>query len=500
MVLPGRVVGRYEILRELGRGMMGVVYEAQDTALGRTIALKTINLAFVTVPAEREGFERRFATEARIAGRLSHPGIVTVHDVGRDAANGLLFIAFERLPGETLAALISRGARLPWRQSLEIIRQVAEALQHAHEQGVIHRDIKPANIMVLPTGQPKVMDFGIAKVEAAHLTAAGQFFGTPLYMSPEQAMSQTLDARSDVFSLGSVAYTLLTGRQAFEAESVVRILERVVHHDPLPPTILDPSLPSDVDYLIARALSKSPSDRHPQARHLVEDIEDILDGRAPRHRVGWVPSPPPPPSDEEPTLVARLGPAAFMPTITVEPPMPGEVPSPALAPAGRTVSVRSVPRRTQGLLVVLALAAGGLVWSRASTGTAPPAPAPSPLAAPAAPTPTPTPVPADARVVVDFEHPLASGRLRVWLDDKELVVENVKGQVTRNLVLFKLKGGVLTEVLDVSPGQHRFRVEVSWDDQRRTQDIFGRFAPGQTYRLEIRLGRVKKDLSLNWTR
>ena len=502
MALPGRVVGRYEILRELGRGMMGVVYEAQDKALGRTIALKTINLTFVTVPADREGFERRFATEARIAGRLSHPGIVTVHDVGRDVANGLLFIAFERLPGETLAALISRGARLPWRQSLEIIRQVAEALQHAHEQGVIHRDIKPANIMVLPTGQPKVMDFGIAKVEAAHLTAAGQFFGTPLYMSPEQAMSQKLDARSDVFSLGSVAYTLLTGRQAFEAESVVKILERVVHHDPLPPTTLDPALPPDVDYLIARALAKSPSDRYRQAQHLVEDIEDVVAGRTPRHGAGWVPSPPPPPSDEEPALVARLGPAAFMPTITVEPPQRGEIFPPALLPAGRAAPTRRVPRRTQALLVVLALAVGGLVWSRGSIGTAPAAPAPSPLAAPAAPpTPTPTPVPADARVVVDFEHPLASARLRVWLDEKELVVgENVKGQVTRNLVLFKLKGGVLTEVLDVSPGRHRFRVEVTWDDQRRTQDIFGTFAPGETYRLEVRLGRVKKDLSLRWRR
>jgi serine/threonine-protein kinase len=214
--------------------MMGVVYEARDPSLGRTIALKTIGAALGASTADREAFERRFAAEARIAAQLSHPGIVVVHDVGRDEASGLLFIALERLPGETLASLMGRGVRLPWSQSLGIVRHVAEALQHAHEHGVIHRDIKPANIMLLPSGQPKVMDFGLAKVDSAHLTAAGQFFGTPLYMSPEQVLCEKVDARSDVFSLGSVAYALLTGRQAFEGDSVARILARVLHQDRSP--------------------------------------------------------------------------------------------------------------------------------------------------------------------------------------------------------------------------------------------------------------------------
>jgi eukaryotic-like serine/threonine-protein kinase len=516
-----RTIGRYEILGELGRGMMGVVYEAHDPALGRTIALKTINPTYVAGPADREEFERRFVAEARTAGRLSHPGIVVVHDVGRDEEDGLLFIAFERLSGAPLATVFGRGTRLPWRESLAITRQVAEALQHAHEQGVIHRDVKPANIMLLPSGQPKVMDFGIAKVEAAHLTAAGQFFGTPLYMSPEQALSQKVDARTDVFSLGAVAYALLTGRQDFEGESVVKILGRVVYQDPLPPTSLDATLPADVDYLLARALAKNPDDRYREARELAGDIEDILDGRPPRHRAGWTPPPPIPHTDIEPTLVAALGPGAFMPTITVGPGFgSGELapPLPAVLRA-RPRGILRLPARTLALLGALLLALAGLASSRgwfspaphpqtppSLSPEAPPpaalAPSPAPSILPAVPEPKAAAdsVPPPARVVVDVEHPLESGRLRMWLDDEELLVDRLKGEVTTNLVLFKLRSGVLTEVLDLGPGRHRFRVEVSWNDQVRTEEIPARFLPGETYRLEVRLGRMKKDLSLRWTR
>jgi serine/threonine protein kinase len=506
-----RTIGRYEILRELGRGMMGVVYEAHDPALGRVVALKTINPTYVTAPADREDFERRFAAEARIAAQLSHPGIVVVHDVGRDEGGGLLFIAFERLAGESLAALMGRGTRLPWREALEITRRVAVALQHAHERGVIHRDIKPANIILPPSGEPKVLDFGIAKVQSVHLTAAGQFFGTPLYMSPEQALSERVDARSDIFSLGSVAYALLSGRQAFEAESVLKILGRVVHQSPPPPSSLEPSLPPDVDYVVARALAKSRRDRYPEARHMAEDIEDVLDGRTPRHRATWIPPPPTLPPEKEATLVAELGPAAFMPTITVGPGPGSSEPTPplppVLMPARKSLNPR-LPPRTWGLLLTLSLALAVLVFGRRATTPSGQAPSPTPLTTapsslPAVPAPspaTPTPVAPPARVVVDFEHPLESGRLRLWLDGQEILVERVRGEVTRDLVLFKLTSGVLTEVLDVGPGGHQVRVEVGWDDQRRTRDIAGRFRSGETYRLEVRLGRLKKELSLRWTR
>src|SRR5438034_3820340 len=212
--------------------MMGVVHEAFDPALGRAIALKVIHLAFPVTPEESAAFEQRFLTEARIAGRLSHPGIVVVHDAGRDADTGTLFIAMEYLEGRTLSQS-SPEPPLDWREVFRVGGRLAEALQHAHAGGVIHRDIKPANIMVLASGDPKIMDFGIAKVETARmkLTATGQSFGTPLYMSPEQALGQEVDRRTDLFSLGAILYWLVTGRLAFGAESMMAIIGKVLRSE-----------------------------------------------------------------------------------------------------------------------------------------------------------------------------------------------------------------------------------------------------------------------------
>jgi serine/threonine-protein kinase len=290
--LPSRV-GRYEIRRELGRGMMGVVYEAHDPSLRRSVALKVVRLVFAVTEADKANFEKRFLSEARIAGQLSHPGIVIAHDVGRDPATGLVYLAFEMLQGRTLAEMTADGARLPWEQAFEIAVSVAQALHYAHGQGIVHRDVKPANIMLLPTGEPKVMDFGLAKVGmSSDLTGAGQSVGTPLFMSPEQVQGQKLDGRSDLFSLGSVLYTLLTGTRAFAAENVTRIMRRVADDDPPPATTLVRGLPEATDYLLARALAKEPDHRYPDGRTLAEDFEDVLHGRAPRHRAGWTPPPP----------------------------------------------------------------------------------------------------------------------------------------------------------------------------------------------------------------
>jgi serine/threonine-protein kinase len=162
-----RTIGRFEILRELGRGMTGVVFEARDPALSRTVALKTISPAGAAPPEEQETFTRRFESEARIAGRLSHPNIVVVHDVGQDPETETLYIALERLPGETLGALVQKGVHLPWRQALDVGAQLADALEHAHDHGVVHRDIKPANVMLCRYGRDvdfvKLLDFGMVK-------------------------------------------------------------------------------------------------------------------------------------------------------------------------------------------------------------------------------------------------------------------------------------------------------------------------------------------------
>jgi hypothetical protein len=283
-------IGRYEIRRELGRGTMGVVYEAWDPALGRTIALKMVG-AFSLSRTEREAYERRFQTEARAAAGLSHPGIVVVHDVGRDAASGLLFMALEYLDGETLADRLASGRRFEWREALRITARVAEALHHAHGLGVVHRDVKPANVMILRSGEPKVLDFGIARVDAGHLTTPGELFGTPLYMSPEQALGQPVDARSDLFSLGTIAYALLTDQCPFAGPSVPAIMARVAHRGAPPPSELVPGLPRDVDDVLARAMAKSRDDRYSSGRMMAEDIDDVLGGRPPRHRAAWTPTP-----------------------------------------------------------------------------------------------------------------------------------------------------------------------------------------------------------------
>jgi serine/threonine protein kinase len=285
-----RSIGRYEIRKELGRGTMGVVYEAWDPVLDRTVALKTIGAQSLS-RAERKTYEKRFLTEARAAARLSHPGIVVVHDVGRDSDRGLLYMALERLEGETLADLIASGRRVDWREALRITGRVAAALHHAHTQGVVHRDVKPANIMVLRSGEPKIMDFGIARVDAGHLTTPGELFGTPLYMAPEQALGRPVDARADLFSLGTIAYTLLTGRAPFAAPSVPAILARVAHRSAPPPSELVPGLPPAVDDVLARAMAKAPEDRYPTGQMMEEDVQDVQAGRPPRHRAAWKPTP-----------------------------------------------------------------------------------------------------------------------------------------------------------------------------------------------------------------
>ncbi len=323
MVALPEKIGRYEIRHELGRGMMGVVYEAHDPALTRTVALKTINPSFAASAEGRDAFERRFETEARAAGRLNHPNIVVVHDVGRDEDTGILYIALERLQGEPLSALIRKGERLPWKEVLDIGRQVADALEHLHAEGVVHRDIKPANVMRLPpvSGREyrpvKLMDFGIAKVDTTKLTAAGQFFGTPLYMAPEQAANETVDARCDLFSLGTVLYALLTGREAFAANNVMATLQRVTTEDPDPPSVVDPTLPKDLDDVLARCLAKDPDDRYPDARHLSDDLTDVMEGRRPRNREGWTSPPRRAPATIAGPLESLL--ETVSPTLTVDP-------------------------------------------------------------------------------------------------------------------------------------------------------------------------------------
>jgi serine/threonine-protein kinase len=311
--LPEKI-GRYEIRSEIGSGPMGVVYEAFDPEMQRIVAVKTVAIPTGLMPRDRESFESRFFTEARIAARLSHPGIAIVHDVGRAPETGLLYMVLERLTGSTLAALLQES-RLAWRMALHIAAGVADALGHAHGEGVIHGDIKPENVMVLLDGDAKLMDFGIAKIERARirLTMSGQHFGTPLYMSPEDALGLAVDQRIDLFALGAVLYQSLTGRPAFGADTLGKIVGKVVLEEPAPASTIVSGLPSDTDYVLARALAKDRDHRYHDGREMAAAIMDVLAGQPPRHRAAWAPPPPGAPPQATESQIQGLKKGAFLP-------------------------------------------------------------------------------------------------------------------------------------------------------------------------------------------
>ena len=232
-------ISRYVIQGELGRGAMGAVYEAVDPVIGRTVAVKVL-LSNMADEEEAKSLEDRLFREASSAGRLAHPGIVTVYDVGKEGE--MAFIAMERVEGPTLQEL-TKNRRLDRQQALDIIRQAAAALDYAHGEGIIHRDIKPANIMLHKGTQAKIADFGIAKVSTmSQLTLAGTILGTPSYMSPEQIQNFPLSGRSDQFSLVVVAYELLTGKKPFDRETMPALLLAIVNGERPSATSADPTL------------------------------------------------------------------------------------------------------------------------------------------------------------------------------------------------------------------------------------------------------------------
>jgi serine/threonine-protein kinase len=274
-------IGRYRILDELGRGAMGVVFRAEDPSLDRVVALKTISL-----DDDKEGrkeYEKRFLQEAKAAGKLTHPNIVTIFDYGEE--EDIAYMAMELLEGEDLRTRIRDGDIAPM-EAVEIALQVADGLGFAHEFGVVHRDVKPGNIMLLERGAVKIMDFGIARMRHADTsrTSTGMVLGTPRYMSPEQISGQPVDQRSDIFSLGTVLYEMLTQSTLFAGQDVNQIAHSVTSTEPVPPSRVHPELPQMLDFIVARALKKDPSVRYQDAYEMAADLRDVLAemrGRAP---------------------------------------------------------------------------------------------------------------------------------------------------------------------------------------------------------------------------
>ncbi len=291
-MIEAEKIGRYEIIEEKGRGAMGAVYVARDPAMDRVVALKTIHSSALSGPQADE-FRQRFYREARSAGGLAHPGIVTVFDVGEH--NGIPYLVMEYIEGRTLADATKGGERFTFERVCEIGQQIAEALGYAHKNGVIHRDIKPANILLTSKEKygierPKITDFGVAKLGAAELTTTGQMLGTPAFMPPEQFTGAPIDGRSDLFSLGVILYWMATGEHAFPGETVTAVSYKVVHTEPVPPRKLNPAVPSAFDEIILRCLAKAPSDRYASGEDLAHDLIALRAGHSAAELHGAVPT------------------------------------------------------------------------------------------------------------------------------------------------------------------------------------------------------------------
>ncbi len=399
-----KVIGRYEIVEELGRGAMGSVFKARDPAVGRIVALKTIHTTALE-GAQSEEYRTRFYREARASGVLAHPGIVPVFDVGEDA--GVPFLVMEFVDGRNLADVIKKGERYTLDRVSEIVQQVAEALGYAHRQGVIHRDIKPANILmtskaVYGSERPRITDFGIAKLASSDITTTGQLLGTPSFMPPEQFTGSPIDGRADLFSLGVILYSLATGEQPFPGETMTAVSYKVVYTEPIPPAKLNPAIPARYEAVILKALAKSPADRFQTGEEMAQELAALRTGSG--NTISSAANFAPAPVNSDVTLGPSSA-GAFLPpaqaVTAAQTAKPGQVP-PAKKPS------KPMPFESLfgiGLLSVAGLAAviaGGWFWYAHRKPPEPPphqvftVPTPQPQQNPPQPSPggSTTPVPA----------------------------------------------------------------------------------------------------------
>ena len=508
---PPSQIGRYRIERELGRGTMGVVYEAQDTTLGRTVALKTFGAMAAIAPHEREAFELRFLSEARISATLDNENVVGVYDVGRDFQTGLLFMALEYVRGETLAETLARGP-LPWQEAARIVAKVARALQAAHANHIVHRDIKPANIMLTAAGEPKIMDFGIAKASASQLTVAGQVFGTPAYMSPEQASGEEVDGRSDIFSLGCVFYELVTNTRPFEGNTMAATLTRILREEPRPASSLV-KVPRSIDAIIGRALRKQRDARYDSAAHFAADLEHAIEGQPPLHATQLAPV--------DTLDLGKASPAATPKRPTVAPKIVHSKRADELE--AEEEPKNQTPVRMIGAAAVIVLGIGAFFLLKPSAPTAgpptasattsgsgdPPASASTapltstpPVSAPGNPAPAATASTAVlsveasgglARLTLDLRYPFASAGLRVKVDDRVVFADRIQGMPVRSGGVTSGYDGRFGTDIPIPSGSHVIQVELRSGDNTFIESSTVRLRTGENRRL---VALVDKTMTL----
>jgi len=537
---PEKRFGRYEVVSEIGRGAMGAVYKARDPKIDRFVAIKAIS-AISQSPDEEQDYRQRFFHEAQAAGRLVHPGIVTIFDVGEEAETRTPYIVMEFVGGQSLSGLLSsETSKLPLDTALRLTEEIADALDCAHAQGVVHRDIKPANILLSGDGHAKIADFGIAKLNLSTVTLPGHALGTPAYMSPEQVDGRQIDGRSDLFSLGVILYNMVTGHRPFQGTSAVTVCYKVANWDPVPATSFDLDVPPEVDAIINRALAKDPLHRYQRGAELVSEVR-ALRQRLSRGTAAVAPEPPSPqigkPGD------ASRGKSALPPS--PHPPSPLTTPgnlylvsaalvlaiglilglfgvpfhkhtqaaSPVLGP---TMLTRA-PRTDLSLPVVLP-AAPPPIYSVDLPRVSPPAIAPAKsirvarlarVAVKASPQPTlsvsttpstvaAAPVLQPAKLKIEVQHHFAQGKLTLWVDEKLAYSADLHGETKRHLAVFRgVQGSDFGEVT-VSAGPHTLRIngQSGSHDFDESKTITADFATGGEKVLRVNFEKNNREMRL----
>lgn len=521
--------GRYEIVAELGRGAMGVVYKARDPQIDRPVALKTIAL-WGQEPEEEKEFRLRFANEAQAAGRLHHPGIVSVFDVGEDAANQDPYIVLEYVSGESLQRILGREKKLQLAKALRLAEELADALDYAHAQGVVHRDIKPANILVTEDGHAKIADFGIAKLNLAHFTIPGKVLGTPAYMAPEQLSGEGADGRSDLFSLGVILYVMLTGHSPFPGSSATTVCFKVANREPMAASALDMTLPPQIDAVISRAIAKNPEERYQKGAELAEDLHALQQAYKPgstttslhvagplTRRLNL--------SQTVSTATATARPAAAMAQAkTVVHHILYKAPLRDLILGGASVILLVILGAQSKLLVngpkSFVAAVSGAVQQSAATSadaaknvaTAPveetptrqlptvPKPAPPKRPAKARPAPPKQAEAPTATLDLGVQHRFRDATLFLYVDDKIALERPLHGGVQRKLIVFNGVRGVESESVQVPAGKHVLRIRALSTDHTidLSKTVTVDFVGGDNKSLQVTFEKHNRMMRLNW--
>ncbi|MFZ1006469.1 MAG: protein kinase [Candidatus Sulfotelmatobacter sp.] len=549
--------GRYLIVDQLGRGAMGVVYKARDPQIDRVVALKTVSLLGLE-PEEEEEFLTRFRCEAQAAGRLQHPGIVTIFDVGEDDESHEPYIVLEYVAGESLSRILSREKKLPLPRALQLAEELADALDYAHAQGVVHRDIKPANILIGEDGHAKIADFGIAKLNLAHFTLPGRILGTPAYMAPEQLAGEGVDSRSDLFSLGVILYSMVTGHSPFTGNSATTVCFKVVNREPMPASSFDLELPRSLDGVITRAMAKDPAERFQRGSEFATALRELRGEHDPRSTTSspW----------NLPTYVGSTGTRQAL-----KPPVKNVA---GIAQLQRLVRTAIAKARIRNLifaaaavtaLIILAIPSRRTVTSQKATGVVPLASNRLPDTAPMAgaqsnskalasespgatgsgtakpkdggtassaaarkidnktktasrlkppqkslqaaaihPAPSqdasPPPVVAQSTIEVAVQHQFKEATLWVWIDDNLALTRPLHGGTQKHLVVFKSVQGTDAEPLQVPTGTHTLRIRTQTADQSIdiSKTISGTFAAGDDKTLHITFDKHNAGMHLVW--